>query len=111
MDVYQPHVAKNPQDAKDVTLVCNVAKAGNYVDYAQVHYINVDRPGIGSASATATLNDNGTLAESSGEVENRTGETILGMLPIGELLTGLIEDARIGAMIMRGKPDDVFAGN
>jgi hypothetical protein len=73
-----------------------------FVDYSSVHYINVKKPWIGSASATAKLNKDGTLAESAAEVEDKTVETILSALPLKEVLLGAIGGGGDSAALILG---------
>lgn len=91
--------AYNPAAQPELVIVSNTTKADTYVDYSKVHYINVSRPGIGSASAAAKLNANGTLSESSAEVEDKTAETILGAFPIKEAVTGILSAGGLGIMV------------
>lgn len=48
------------------------------------HYINVRRPLIGKATATVELAPDGTLAKSTGEIESKTVETIVSIIPIAD---------------------------
>lgn len=57
------------------------------VDYLKQYYVNVTRPLVGSASATAKLATDGTLTEATGEVEDSTLSTLLDLLPINAFLT------------------------
>ena len=77
-----------PNAAPETTLAANTSKAEPFVDYSSVYYANVRRPFIGSASATVKLNENGTLAENTAEIEDKTVETLAEALPIGEALVG-----------------------
>ena len=47
------------------------------------YYINTRRPWIGSANATIDLATDGTMTKAQAEVEDKTVETILSVLPIG----------------------------
>ena len=91
--------AYTPTATPERVLVANTAKADTYVDYGSVHYLNVSRPGIGSAAATAKLNPNGTLSEGAAEVEDKTAEVILGAFPIKEAVLGILSGAGLSMMI------------
>jgi hypothetical protein len=92
----------SPDVDPEVSLVSNVTKPDSYIDYANIHYVNVQRPAIGSASATAKLNANGTLAENTAEVEDKTLETLLATLPIKEALLGTLTDSSMTPSIVGG---------
>lgn len=79
-----------PETEDEVILVSNVNKPGTYVNYGAVHYVNVNKPRSGSASATAKLSSDGTLTEATAAVEDKTLETVLATLPIKEALLGVI---------------------
>lgn len=51
------------------------------------HYINTRRPWIGTASATIDLATDGTMTKAQSEVEDKTVETILSVLPITSFFT------------------------
>jgi len=51
------------------------------------HYINTRRPWIGTASATIELAPDGTMTKAQSEVEDKTVETILSVLPITSFFT------------------------
>lgn len=80
----------SPAAAPEVILASNVTKPDRFVDYTNVHYVNVKKPLMGSASAAAKLNADGTLAESAAEVEDKTVETLLSAVPVSEILLGAV---------------------
>ncbi len=51
------------------------------------HYINTRRPWIGKASATIALAADGTMTSAQAEVEDKTAETILSVLPVTSFFT------------------------
>ena len=53
-------------------------------------YINVQRPAMGRASATITLNKNGTLASAAGEVESDLVAKVFEEFPIGESVSSIL---------------------
>ncbi len=55
------------------------------VNYATTYYYNVKRPILGSVSATAELNADGTLSKGSAQIEDKTLQAILDLLPVKEL--------------------------
>jgi hypothetical protein len=74
--------------ANPVTVVAsNGVTPAAIIDYATLHHVNVKRPWIGSATATVKLASDGTLTETTATIEDKTVETILGTLPIKEVLT------------------------
>jgi hypothetical protein len=85
--------AFNPADRPEARIASNVVRPDSFVDYSVVHYVNVKRPWIGSASATAKINGNGTLAEGAADVEDKTAASVLSALPIKELLTAAVPRA------------------
>ncbi len=54
---------------------------------ASAHYINVEKPWIGSTTATVKLDANGRLTEATATVDDDTFETITALLPIKEFIT------------------------
>lgn len=65
------------------------------IENGEKHYINVNKPWIGSATATIKLNESGRLTESTGTIDDKTVETFLGALPIKEFIShdlGLDDD-------------------
>lgn len=99
---FDPLAAYNPDADPELVPISNTTRAEVYVDYARVHYLNVERPGRGTTSATAKLNANGTLAESSAEVEDKTAETILGAFPVSEAVLGILSKAGLPGILVEG---------
>ena len=69
-----------------------------------LYYINVEKPWIGTSTATIKLSEHGRLTEMTASVEDKTVETILGALPIKEFIShdlgldeALQEEAAMGA--------------
>lgn len=86
---FTPTALPAPGDEAHWVLLSHASAPRSYVDYSRVYYLNVRKPWIGSASATAELAADGTLTKGQAEVEDKTAETILGMLPAKELLQAL----------------------
>lgn len=76
----------NPATPDMPLRISNVIMPAAFVDYRTVHYINIGRPWIGTASATAKLSPNGTLAEGTASIESKTTDALLGSLPAKELI-------------------------
>jgi len=57
------------------------------VDYGNPLYLNSNRPLIGNASASAELNADGTLSKGSAQVESKTVQAFLDLLPISKLIS------------------------
>jgi hypothetical protein len=53
----------------------------------QQYYINTKRPWIGSASAAIKLAQDGTMTDAQSEVEDKTVETMLSVVPVASYLT------------------------
>lgn len=80
----------SPAKKPEAVLASNTTKSAAFVDYSRVHYVNVALPWVGSASATARLNGDGTLAEASAEATDATVETLLSAVPAKEVLLGAL---------------------
>jgi hypothetical protein len=80
-------------------LAGNSFAAESQVDYGNPLFMNVSRPWIGSAAASARLAANGTLAEANAEVKDATGDTVLSAVPAKELLTALATGERVRALL------------
>jgi hypothetical protein len=81
-DVY----AKAADGSWPVYVVANSSAPKVYVDYGTVYYINGKVPLAGSLKTDYKLANDGTLTEASGELTNDTLKTILGALPISDLI-------------------------
>lgn len=82
-----------------LVLAGNVTAAETQVDYGNPLYMNVSRPWIGSASASARLAPDGTLAEATAEVKDSAVDAVLRSLPAKELLTTFASGDRIRALL------------
>jgi hypothetical protein len=67
--------------SKDWFVTSDTISTYTYVDYQNPYSLNVRRPIMGSASATTKLAADGTLTEGTAQVEDKTGEILLGMIP------------------------------
>ena len=68
-------------------MISNTASVEAMVDYDTKYYYNVRRPWIGSAEATAKLNQDGTLSEGSGKAESKTVQSLLDLVASTDLLS------------------------
>ncbi len=78
---FDPHT-----ETGDQFLLKNTRKAIAIVDYANHYSLNQRRPLAGSASADFKLNSDGTLSEAQAQVQDDTLTTILGTLPLSDLI-------------------------
>jgi len=67
-------------------LLSNISKLSSTVDYSHQYSINQRKPLSGSANADYKLSSDGTLAEAQGQVQDDTLATILGALPLSDLI-------------------------
>jgi hypothetical protein len=67
-------------------LVANSNVPKIYVDYASTYTLNAKVPFAGSVNAAYELNADGTLTKASSQVTEETFKTILGALPISDLI-------------------------
>lgn len=73
----------------DVFEVSNTSAPEAIVDYSRPYYYNAPRPWIGSSQIDAKLASDGTLTESSSQIQSQTLSTILSSLPVSSLLTAV----------------------
>ena len=73
-------------ESKEVILYSNSVAPERYVDANAVFYYNVGIPKSGTANAEVDLTDEGILSKSSGQVESKTLETVLGLFPVSDLI-------------------------
>lgn len=83
---YNPVAQADPQPG-DIVLVSNVNKVETTVDYRDPYYFNAHRPLIGTAKADIKLATDGTMGEASAEVESKTLQSFLDLLPIKQLVS------------------------
>ena len=67
-------------------LVANTDTVKVLVDYKHQYALNEKVPFAGSVKADYKLNEDGTLSEASGEVQEQTLATIAGLFPISDLI-------------------------
>ena len=75
-----------PEEIAKLPVAANHASIRTFVDYSKPYYLNIKRPLVGSADATATLGEEGTLSSAQASVEDKTLETVLSVLPVKEVL-------------------------
>jgi len=83
---YNPLANANPKP-DNIVLVANVNKVETAVDYRDPYYFNSRRPLIGTAKVDIKLASDGTMTEGSGEIESKTLQSFLDLLPIKELIS------------------------
>jgi hypothetical protein len=77
----------NPYTESDAEFVLsNTSKATTVVDYAHQYSLNERRPLVGSVSADYKLSPDGTLSEAQGQIQDTTLASILGVLPLSDLI-------------------------
>jgi hypothetical protein len=77
---------QSPVGSKDWFVTSDTIASYTYVDYENPYTLNVRRPIMGTASATTKLAEDGTLSEGTAQVEDKTGETLLGAIPSSDLI-------------------------
>lgn len=68
------------------TLVANSSTPVAFVNYHNVYTLNAKRPFSGTVQSDYKLAEDGTLSEVSAQIEDKTFETVLGALPIADLI-------------------------
>ncbi|WP_141491747.1 hypothetical protein [Longimonas halophila] len=90
IDEYEPGTwQSNP----NLVLTRNTSSIRSFVDYSRPYFFNASRPFIGTSSATAEFGPNGTLSKGSSETEDRTVETMLSSLALGDILSSMLVPA------------------
>jgi hypothetical protein len=79
-----------PPSATDVFLGSNSVTSVKYVDYETPFYFNTRMPIIGSSTAKANLNDDGTLGGIEATSAPKTAETLLSLLPINAFFSATL---------------------
>lgn len=74
------------------------------VDYANPYYYNVKRPILGSVTATAELNAEGTLSKGTAIIEDKTLQAILDLFPVKDVLSAAAKGS-LGVMGFEGSPE------
>ncbi|MDH3892441.1 MAG: hypothetical protein OEV49_15340 [candidate division Zixibacteria bacterium] len=85
---YDPQV--RPQDNSGLIVVSNDFREEARVDYTNKYYINSKRPVIGNADASVDLMADGTLNKVEATVDDKTLETVIGALPVSEVVSALL---------------------
>jgi hypothetical protein len=67
-------------------LVGNTSIPKLFVDYSSQYTLNAKSPFAGTVNADYKLSDDGTLTETSGQVEEKTFETAAALFPISDLI-------------------------
>jgi hypothetical protein len=77
----------NLSASKRVVRASNEITPETYVDYSTTYYYNSKKPLAGTSQATVQLAADGTLTQASAQVETKTLETFLNLLPTQAVLT------------------------
>jgi hypothetical protein len=86
----------NSSEHDEVLLSSNSVAPERYVDADAIYYYNVNKPWSGTANAEIDLSNEGILNKASGQVENKTMETMLSLLPVSDLIKGAAGVAVMG---------------
>src|ERR1035437_928733 len=89
---------------KDRILASNENAPVVMVDYANPYYYNVKRPILGSVTATADLNADGTLSSAPAIIEDKTLQAILDLFPVKDVLSAAAKGS-LGVMGFEGSPE------
>jgi hypothetical protein len=94
-------------DPARFVLASNSIVAERYVDSATVYYYNGTRPWAGSATVSIDLNSDGSMGKASATAESKTAETLLGLLPISDIIKKAVG---VGAGLVKAeKPPKPYA--
>jgi hypothetical protein len=83
---YEPHRPEMEIEVGNWFVISDTMTPYTYVDYEHPYTLNARRPIIGSASATTKLAEDGTLSEGTAQIEDKTLETVLGLVPAADLI-------------------------
>ena len=72
---------------KNRLLASNQEAPEAYVNYADVKYYNTRRPLLGTANAQFELSPNGTLAKGSAQIESKTLQAFLDLIPVKDVVS------------------------
>jgi hypothetical protein len=72
---------------RNVVLASNTLTGDFFVDYTRPYYFNTRMPFIGSSTANASLDKDGSLTNGTATADNETGPAILNLLPISAFLS------------------------
>jgi hypothetical protein len=81
------HSANDVFNTKNQFLIENSTTPSLYIDYETTHYVNFKRPWFGTTKTDIAYRDDGTLSSVKAEVEDKTGEKVMDLLPIKEVLS------------------------
>ncbi|HYL15259.1 MAG TPA: hypothetical protein VEV41_19630 [Terriglobales bacterium] len=80
-------------DNERVIKVANSTSVKVFVDYTTMYFYNVAKPLAGSSQASLKLASDGTMTEGSAQIESKTLQTFLDLLPVKEVLTAVAKTA------------------
>lgn len=112
LDKYQAGAQQDFNLPDNAFLEANSIVQRTYVDYNTIYYLNQNQPLIGSSELSFELATDGTLTKSSVKTEDKTVETLLGVLPTDFLKqsTATVEtDAKTDETAEQGEAKSIIA--
>jgi hypothetical protein len=85
-------------DRNRVLQVANETVAETYVDYSTMYFFNTSKPLAGSAQGNVELAGDGTMTKGSAQIESKTLQTFLDLLPVKDVL-GTVAKGAVGAAL------------
>jgi len=86
-------------EQRNVVLASNTRTSDFFTDYTRPYYFNTRMPWLGSSTANASLDKDGSLTNGTATADNQTAQAILNVLPISAVLSkalGLASTAATG---------------
>jgi hypothetical protein len=74
-------------EPRNVLLASNTLTSDFFTDYTKPYYFNTRMPWLGSSTANASLDKDGSLTNGTATVDNQTAKAVLDVLPISALLS------------------------
>lgn len=74
-------------EQRNVVLASNTRTSDFFTDYTRPYYFNTRMPWLGSSTANATLDKDGSLTNGTATVDNQTLKAVLDVLPISAVLS------------------------
>ncbi len=93
----------NGTDRYRVLRVANETVAETYVDYSTMYFFNTSKPLAGSAQGNVELSGDGTMTKGSAQIESKTLQTFLDLLPVKDVL-GTVAKGALGAALAPTPP-------
>ncbi len=74
-------------EQRNVVLASNTRTSDFFTDYTKPYYFNTRMPWLGSSTANASLDKDGSLTNGTATADNQTAQAILNVLPISAVLS------------------------